>query len=61
MKRFKSARQQDAEYRTYEWNPDRCYTCDTPFGGKMFVFKGGHKICLRCDRLVKSIGKGLKI
>jgi hypothetical protein len=46
-RKFKSAREQNEEYRTNERTPVRCYCCDEPLGG---TFATAHAICLKCQK-----------
>lgn len=69
-KRFKSAREQDAEYRMYERNPTRCYTCDEPLTPdnpdrkrRRINYYKGLTLCDRCKDFqedgVEKLGKAL--
>lgn len=60
VKRFKSAREQDAEYRMYEWNPLKCYMCEEVLGGKrMYKQVGNRTVCLLCLKTANDMGESL--
>lgn len=60
-KRFKSAREIDAEARTNESKPVKCYVCGTEKPTFFDYKSGGLVVCSKCRKTSNQIGGALGI